>query len=210
MPPSVKISPSEKTANETGRVDLFCNATGNPAPNLTWTVVETGNEFSRTEHLIIDSLSREHSGTYACTASNEAGNATAKVHLDVQCKYRGLHGNRAEPLLALGPTAKLHAFIGTKTSQILLSAAFNWASNVTSQQWNDLMPRALSPQLSFDQICECQKPDISRWVLCAAREAVVHIPYTGKSLDPLDCVCLQLDHNASRACNHNALRHLPS
>ena len=31
-----------------------------------------------------------------------------------------------------------------------------------------------------------------------------------KNLDSLDCVCLQLDHNASRACDHNALRHLNS
>ena len=27
-----------------------------------------------------------------------------------------------------------------------------------------------------------------------------------KNLESLDCVRLQLDHNASRACNHNALR----
>ena len=31
-----------------------------------------------------------------------------------------------------------------------------------------------------------------------------------KNLDSLDCVRLQLDHNASRACNHHALRHLTS
>ena len=31
-----------------------------------------------------------------------------------------------------------------------------------------------------------------------------------KNLDSLDCVRLQLDHNASRACNHNALQHLTS
>ena len=31
-----------------------------------------------------------------------------------------------------------------------------------------------------------------------------------KNLDPLDCVRLQLGHNASRTCNHNALRHLTS
>ena len=30
---------------------------------------------------------------------------------------------------------------------------------------------------------------------------------TAKNLDSLDCVRLQLDHNASRASNHNALRH---
>ena len=30
-------------------------------------------------------------------------------------------------ILAFGPTAKLHVIIGTKTSKILLSAAFNWA-----------------------------------------------------------------------------------
>ena len=27
-----------------------------------------------------------------------------------------------------------------------------------------------------------------------------------KNIDSLDCVCLQLDHSASRVCNHNALR----
>ena len=44
-----------------------------------------------------------------------------------------------------------------------------------------------------------------------ASEAAVHISYTGNwNLDSLDCVRLQLDHNASLACNHNALRHLTS
>ena len=42
---------------------------------------------------------------------------------------------------------------------------------------------------------------------CAASEAAVRISQK-KNLDSLDCIRLQLDHNASRACNHNALRHL--
>ena len=40
----------------------------------------------------------------------------------------------------------------------------------------------------------------------AASEAAVHISHTGKSR--FVCARLELDRNASRACNHNALRHL--
>ena len=42
---------------------------------------------------------------------------------------------------------------------------------------------------------------------CGASEAAVHINFLHrKNLDLLDCVRLQLDHNASRTCNHNVLR----
>ena len=41
----------------------------------------------------------------------------------------------------------------------------------------------------------------------AASEAAVNFSYTGKNLDLPDFVRLPLDHDASRSCNHTALRH---
>ena len=36
------------------------------------------------------------------------------------------------------------------------------------------------------------------------------LAYTEKNLNSLDCICPQLDHNASCGCNHPALQHLTS
>ena len=53
------------------------------------------------------------------------------------------------------------------------------------------------------------RPD--QLVAAPASEAAVHIIFLlRKNLDSLDCVHLQLDHDALHACNHNALQHLTS
>ena len=87
VPPEIEISPTDKTVNETGPLHLFCNATGKPAPTISWFKVESGKQVDQKEELVIGSVTRDDAGTYMCTASNQAGNASAKAVVEVQCEY---------------------------------------------------------------------------------------------------------------------------
>ena len=60
----------------------------------------------------------------------------------------------------------------------------HWLPSVSATKSSCTVPRWVSPNCSY----------------------ILH----RETLDSHDCVCLQLDHNASHACNHNALRHLTS
>ena len=86
VPPKLDVHPVNTTVNETGTVNLFCNATGIPAPHITWTKVGSKKKYSENESLVIDGVDKKDSGMYMCRASNEAGNTTAKVFVNVQCK----------------------------------------------------------------------------------------------------------------------------
>jgi len=72
---------------------LFCEATGKPTPNVTWTrvlrngtggdVVFFGNPW------VIPNISRTATGTYRCTAYNGIGNpAKHSLYVNVTCKYK--------------------------------------------------------------------------------------------------------------------------
>ena len=87
VPPELKFVSVNKTVNQTGRLGLFCNATGIPAPNISWTKAGSTEQIPTGKHLIIKSARKEDSGTYTCKASNKAGNTTAQIHVNVQCKY---------------------------------------------------------------------------------------------------------------------------
>ena len=76
---------------------LFCNATGNPVPTISWTkngspVNITDNSRIRflkdNKQLTIPNVNRRDSGEYQCVANNSVGNDTSNVAaLIVQCKY---------------------------------------------------------------------------------------------------------------------------
>ena len=73
--------------NETTDVKLFCNATGNPTPKITWTFLKDSTNVERGEHLFLQQVKRAHAGRYRCTATNHVRNpAWADVHLLVNCK----------------------------------------------------------------------------------------------------------------------------
>ena len=74
-------------------------------------------------------------------------------------------------------------------------------------------------------VCQCQVVPCSLpWLVLQSRQAAVYNLTAklllrskhssssyflfSKTLDSLHCICLQLDHNALCACNHNALEHL--
>ena len=66
---------------------LFCNASGNPLPKITWTIdgnsVDTSNSFRMNlfcegEQLTVKNVSRRNSGVYRCVAENSIGNVTSE------------------------------------------------------------------------------------------------------------------------------------
>ena len=68
-------------------MNLFCNASGNPVPTITWT--RNGSVLTKeSKELTITSINRADSGEYRCVANNSEGNVTSDAAtLDVQCEY---------------------------------------------------------------------------------------------------------------------------
>ena len=63
-------------------VTLHCNATGNPAPNITWTKDGNAVVLYQGETYTIYNIQREAAGGYTCTAWNgvdEQTNTTASI-----------------------------------------------------------------------------------------------------------------------------------
>ena len=77
---------------------LFCNATGSPVLEISWTFngsVINKNENSRislsngSQELTITNVIRGDSGEYRCVVSNRVGSDTSNAStVNVQCKYR--------------------------------------------------------------------------------------------------------------------------
>jgi len=72
---------------------LFCDATGKPTPNVTWTRVLKNGTDSDVEVFgnpwVIVNISRTVTGTYRCTAYNGIGNPVShSLYINVTCKYR--------------------------------------------------------------------------------------------------------------------------
>ena len=96
--PEINVHPKAETISEGENLTLVCNATGNPAPTLSWirdgSPVETSGRISISDdkkQLTITNVSRTDSGEYRCVANNSLGNETSNVAtVDVQCKYNVL------------------------------------------------------------------------------------------------------------------------
>ena len=90
VPPLIDFVSHNATANETDDVVLFCNATGNPTPNITWTFLN-GPETSVIrigENHTLSNVTRNQAGTYQCIAINNVKHTkTANVNVIINCKY---------------------------------------------------------------------------------------------------------------------------
>ena len=92
--PKVTISPaSQLTVNESNTAALFCSATGNPAPQLSWVRVDgslPSNKIKMTSDglMQIDDVRLEDSGKYKCMARNILGKDENAANLVVQSKLR--------------------------------------------------------------------------------------------------------------------------
>ena len=92
--PEIITHPKNFTLEEGLPMTLFCNATGNPPPTLSWTKDGSpinnnqGIPFSGdNETLFIASINRSESGNYRCVARNGLGNDLSNpAKVDVQCK----------------------------------------------------------------------------------------------------------------------------
>ncbi|XP_022799301.1 hemicentin-2-like [Stylophora pistillata] len=72
--PQITSASDSENVTEGSELVLFCNATGKPVPNITWTrVLEDGTDSQKLfvgNPWIIVSISRTATGTYSCTADN--------------------------------------------------------------------------------------------------------------------------------------------
>jgi len=81
-PPSVSIQQCSTPVIESKNARLYCNATGNPVPNITW--IKGGEVLSHTKMLAITNISRSESGSYECLAWNGIGkNGSKSCTIDV-------------------------------------------------------------------------------------------------------------------------------
>ena len=81
-----------KTVQEGSYLQLFCEASGNPTPNITWTkALENSNGSEVLHHGLtwnFTTINRTASGNYNCTANNGIGNPPWHViNVNVTCKY---------------------------------------------------------------------------------------------------------------------------
>ena len=96
--PEITTHPQNVTATEGNIATLYCNATGNPPPLISWNKdgFPIGNNsrisFSAGQkQLKITNVNRRDSGDYQCAAINDIGNDTSTAAtLNVQCKYGGI------------------------------------------------------------------------------------------------------------------------
>ena len=92
--PKVTISPASKlTVNESNTAALFCSATGNPAPQLSWIRVDGSLPSNRIKVksdglMQIDDVRLEDAGKFKCMARNLLGKDENTANLVVQSKLK--------------------------------------------------------------------------------------------------------------------------
>ena len=77
-------------ANEADDVKLFCNATGNPRPNITWTFLNGSNSgtIQSEETFVLLNVTLNQAGTDKCTADNGITvPSIANVQVAINSKY---------------------------------------------------------------------------------------------------------------------------
>ena len=80
--------PASQSVLEGNEVTLFCNATGNPQPNITWTKQENNSVLSTTDTLTLPNLRKGDNGAvYKCKVQNNLGSDESTATITVLCEY---------------------------------------------------------------------------------------------------------------------------
>ncbi|CAH3194730.1 unnamed protein product, partial [Porites evermanni] len=88
VPPEIVTAPSDKDVVEGNSLNLFCNATGNPQPDIQWTKKGESSVLSTSEYLDRANMrSDENEVVYNCKVSNSLGFDEAKATITVLCEY---------------------------------------------------------------------------------------------------------------------------
>jgi len=87
----VLVAPSiqrieKQTVPEGDSLTVSCNASGIPPPMVSWVKVGGGNISANGSELMFTNINRSEAGEYRCEASNECGNVSETVTIEVQCE----------------------------------------------------------------------------------------------------------------------------
>ncbi|XP_015146078.2 hemicentin-1 isoform X21 [Gallus gallus] len=104
--PAFTELPGDVTLTKGEQLRLACRASGIPVPKITWTfnnnvIPAQHDDVSGHSELVIERVSKDDSGTYACTAENAVGSirAIGFVYVKEPPVFRGnYHPSRIEPL----------------------------------------------------------------------------------------------------------------
>lgn len=87
-PAKIVTRPEDQVVWVGQQVTLFCNATGNPVPNITYSIVGENGTVGSGETLIINSSRTAYVKMYTCKATNGIGSsATANATVTVLGKW---------------------------------------------------------------------------------------------------------------------------
>ena len=88
VPPRLTSHSDNQTVNEGSNLSLFCNATGKPAPNITWTRVSEDEVLFIGNPWHIININRTYRGTYRCIADSGVSNpVNSAISINVLCEY---------------------------------------------------------------------------------------------------------------------------
>ena len=84
VPPTSVIHDCPSQVTEGDNVTLYCNATGNPPPQVAWI---TSGKVLKGGAYMISAINKRQGGIYECMAWNGIGNNfTVNCTVDVRCK----------------------------------------------------------------------------------------------------------------------------
>ena len=92
VPATITNVSNDKPLLEGSDLQLFCIASGRPAPNITWRKIFPSGSESNVLHRGITwnfkKINRTEAGTYRCIASNGVGNPVSRaLRVYVECEY---------------------------------------------------------------------------------------------------------------------------
>ncbi|RUS75353.1 hypothetical protein EGW08_016875 [Elysia chlorotica] len=100
--PKITMSPADTRVTEEDKVSLFCRASGEPAPTITWEIsgekINNNADFEISEGPYISSLRikraryGDHNKKYTCEAHNKLGNTRADADVYIYRKKDGPEG----------------------------------------------------------------------------------------------------------------------